>query len=143
MQRHFNVFGQPVELLVTSAQTGGSFALGRQICGPGTGPPPHAHTSEDEVFSIVSGRFEFFSDGAWTEIPHSGIVFAPRGQVHTFRNCGDTPGTIQFISTGSRFDEFLVGLSKFSIPQDIQAVVDYSAPYGISYPTLPPPSDSV
>ena len=142
MQTRFNIFGQPVELLVLSSATDGGFSLGRQTCAPGTGTPPHLHHHEDEVFSVVSGRFEIY-DGdtdTWTEMARDGIVFAPRGHVHCFRNCGDTDGVIQFICSGGAFDVFLEGLSRFQLPQDVQAIVDYSAGFDIYYPMLPPPT---
>ncbi len=140
MQTKFDIFGEPVELLITSDKTGGAFSIGRQTCKPGSGTPPHVHEHEDEVFSVVSGRFEIFNGESWTEIPEGGIVFAPRHNVHCFRNCGDSDGTIQFICSGDRFDIFLEGLSRYILPQDLQSMVDYSATYGITYPTLPPPS---
>ena len=142
MQKKFTVFGDPAELLVLSAQTAGNFSVGRQTCQPGGGTPPHLHQNEDEVFSVISGRFETY-DGdtdTWTEVPPQGLVYAPRGHVHCFRNCGDTEGTIQFVCTGNRFDTFLEGLSRFHLSEDVQAIVDYSAAFGILYPTLPPPS---
>ncbi len=142
MKRHFDIFGEPVELLVTSEQTNGGFSIGRQTCKPGSGTPPHVHTHEDEAFSVVTGRFEFFTNDVWTEIPQDGVIFAPRNQVHCFRNCGETDGTIQFISSGDQFDTFLEGLSAYNLPQDMQAMIDYSAGYGIYYPTLPPPTET-
>jgi mannose-6-phosphate isomerase-like protein (cupin superfamily) len=140
MQMKFNIFGEPVELIVTSANTGGAFSIGRQTCKPGSGVPPHVHQFEDEAFSVVTGRFEIFNGDSWTEIPEHGIAFAPRGHVHCFRNCGDENGTIQFVCGGDRFDIFLEGLARYTLPEDMQAMVDYSAEYGITYPTLPPPS---
>lgn len=142
MQAKFNVFGQSVEMLIRSSATNGSFSAGRQTCAPGTGTPPHLHKNEDEMFSVVSGRFEIY-DGdtdTWNEVSKDAVVFAPREHVHCFRNCGDTDGVIQFIAGGARFDEFLEGLAQFELPGDVQAVVDYSARYGIFYPTLPPPT---
>jgi len=140
MRNRFTIFGDPVELLVLSEQTGGAFSIGRQTCAPGGGIPPHFHEYEDEAFSVVSGRFEMFDGETWTEIPKDGVVFAPRHRVHCFRNCGQSTGTIQFISSGNKFDVFLEGLSQYSMPRDIQAVVDYSATFGIFYQNLPPPS---
>lgn len=140
MQKHFHVFGEPVEVVLSGEQTHGQLSVLRQTCGPGSGPPPHMHTEEDEVFSVVAGRFELLVNGTWTEVPSDGMLYAPRNHVHTFRNCGDAEGVIQIIATGDRFERFLQGLSGFTMPQDIQAVVDYSVSYGISYPTLPPPS---
>ena len=140
MLKQFDIFGQPVVLLVTSDMTAGGFSIGQQTCAPGTGVPPHVHVNEDEAFSAISGRFEIFSDEVWTEIPTGGVVFAPRGKVHCFRNSGETDGTIQFICSGDRFDKFLEGLRVYSMPEDMQAMVDYSAEFGITYPTLPPPT---
>ena len=142
MQTKFNVFGQPVEMLVASSATNGSYSVGRQMCAPGTGTPPHLHQNEDEMFSVVSGRFEIY-DGdtdTWTEVAKDAVVFAPRGHVHCFRNSGDADGVIQFVAGGATFDVFLEGLARFELPGDLQAIVDYSAGYGISYPTLPPPT---
>ena len=140
MQRNFNVFGEPAELLVTSESTGGCFSIGRQTVQPGSGVPPHVHQDEDEVFSTVSGDFEIFDGEHWTKIPQGGVIYAPRGKVHCFRNCGESTGTIQFICSGSRFDSFLEGLSRYTLPVDLQAMIDYSASFGITYPTLPPPT---
>ena len=142
MRTHFDIFGEPVELLVTSQQTGGAFSIGRQTCRPGSGVPPHTHQHEDEVFSVVSGRFEIFNGESWTEIPPDAAVLAPRGHVHCFRNCGETDGTIQFVCGGDRFDVFLEGLAQYNLPQDMQPMVDYSAAFGILYPTLPPPTSA-
>lgn len=140
MRTKFNIFGEPVELLVTSEETGGAFSIGRQTCKPGSGTPPHVHQYDDEVFSVITGAFEIFDGDTWTQIPEHGVVFARRGQVHCFRNCGTTEGTIQFVCSGSRFDHFLEGLAEYNMPEELQAMVDYSLTYGITYPTLPPPS---
>lgn len=142
MKRNFLIFGDPVELLVLSSQTGGAYSIGRQTCRPGGGPPPHLHHNEDEAFTVISGRFEIYNGDTdtWTEIAPGGLVFAPRNHVHTFRNCGDTVGTIQFISSGSTFDIFLEGLAAYEMPNDMQAMIDYTASFDIFYPTLPPPT---
>lgn len=140
MKREFDIFGEPVEIIVTSEQVHGAFSIARQTCEPGGGPPPHSHENEDEVFSVISGRFELFNGESWTEIPEKGVLLAPRGGVHCFRNCGDSVGTIQFLCSGDQFDIFLEGLANYILPHDLQAMVDYSARYGITYPTLPAPS---
>ena len=144
MKSNFDIFGEPVQMLVFSEQTGGAFSIGRQTCKPGSGTPPHLHTQEDEVFSVVTGRFEIYNGDTdtWTEIPENGVVFAPRNHVHCFRNCGDSDATIQFTCGGSTFDVFLEGLAAYKVPEDLQAMIDYSARFGIYYPTMPPPTES-
>jgi quercetin dioxygenase-like cupin family protein len=142
MDSNFSVFGEPVEVLLNHNQSDGRLVVVTQTCRPGGGPPPHRHEYEDELFQTVSGRFELF-DGAtdsWAEIPPGRVIFSPRGSTHTFRNCGDSDGTIQIVVSGSNLDEFLFGLSRFEIPRDLQPMIDYSATFGITYPTLPPPT---
>jgi mannose-6-phosphate isomerase-like protein (cupin superfamily) len=143
MRTQFTIFGDPVQFLVLSKQIGGSFSIGRRTCVPGGGTPPHIHENEDEVFSVISGRFEIFDGESWTETPENDVIFAPRQRIHCFRNCGQSEGTIQFTCTGNAFDVFLEGISRYTMPDDMEAIVDYSAIFGIFYPTLPPPSKSM
>ena len=93
----FDVFGDPVELLLTGERSNGVAVVLTQTCKPGGGPPPHRHVHEDELFQAMSGHFELFDGdaGVWNPLPADVVVFAPKGGVHTFRNCGTTVGTIQ------------------------------------------------
>ncbi len=142
MRDRFDVFDDPVELLLTGERSNGVTVVLTQTCKPGGGPPPHRHVHEDELFQTISGEFELFDGdaGVWNPLPAGAVVFAPKGGVHTFRNCGSTVGKIQIVAIGGPVDKFLRGLSRFRMPGDMQAMVDYSAKYGITYPTLPAPT---
>lgn len=60
-RKQFTVFGEVVDVLFSSSETGGSFSMVVQTCPPGGGPPPHIHEREDEIFLPLEGEFELFS----------------------------------------------------------------------------------
>lgn len=73
---------------VGRASTAGALGLVEASIPPGSGPPPHRHTLEDEAFYVLSGSLEIRVE---QELVHAGpgdFVFLPRGAVHTFRNMG-------------------------------------------------------
>jgi hypothetical protein len=76
------------------------------IHGPSAGPPPHYHRNEDEWFFLLEGRAEFFTDGAWVEVPEGAAVFAPKGVVHAYRNPGDRPQRILIHTAPAGIENF-------------------------------------
>jgi quercetin dioxygenase-like cupin family protein len=135
--QRFNVFGEPVEVLVSTAMTNGSFAAITQTCAPGGGPPPHKHANEDEIFTVLEGEFELFDGREWHPLPRGEVGHALRGQVHTFRNCGTTKGKILIVATPGGLDVYLRSISGLVMPQDAAELVEISEPFGIAF--VPPP----
>lgn len=132
--KQFKVFGEPVKVLVTSEETGGSFAAIHQTSPPGGGPPPHIHYLEDEVFTVIEGEFEIFDGVAWHKLAKGETASALRGRVHTFRNCGSTPGTIQaIIIPGTGMDNYLEKISVLTMPGDAPQLKEISDRYGIKF----------
>ena len=87
----FNVIGDQFTIKLAAQQTQGALTLLEIITPPGGGPPPHYHLNHDELFMVQEGRVSFFLQSRWTELGPGGVVFVPRGSVHTFRNVGDVP----------------------------------------------------
>jgi quercetin dioxygenase-like cupin family protein len=129
----FDVFGEPAEILVNGAMSKGTAAVLVQMNSPGSGPPPHRHTNEDETFTVLEGDFEFFSDGRWSRIPVGEVVFAPRGFVHTYRNAGTSTGRILVFVSPSGFEDYLEEVGSFSPATDMAKIIEISARYGISF----------
>jgi quercetin dioxygenase-like cupin family protein len=132
-QKRFKVFGEPVEVLVSSSSTGGSSCAITQTSPPGGGPPPHWHANEDELFMALEGEFELFDGKDWHKLPNGEMAFAHRGNVHTFRNCGKTTGKILCVATPGGLDEYLEAISILSIPTDIERLTEISNSYGITF----------
>jgi mannose-6-phosphate isomerase-like protein (cupin superfamily) len=136
VKKKLHVFGELVEILVTSAETNGTFCVLRQYSGPGGGPPPHIHANEDELFTVIQGEFEIFDGREWHPLDEMQNAFTLRGQAHTFRNRGAEMGCIQTTVIPGGLDIYLEELSKLSMPPEMAQVIEISAPYGITF--LPP-----
>lgn len=104
-----------------------------QFCPPGGGPPPHVHTNEDELFIVFEGEFEMFDGTGWSKVTRGEQNFTRRGQVHTFRNCGSTDGSLLCVATPGNLDRFFEQIAPLSVPQDMGRIIEISAAHGISY----------
>jgi quercetin dioxygenase-like cupin family protein len=131
--KSFKVFGEPVEILVDATVTGGQSTTLRQTSPPGGGPPPHWHKNEDEMFYVLEGEFEILKDGAWMKLGPGDYAYAPRGGVHTFRNCGTTSGQVLVTVTPGGFENYLEEISVLTIPQDMEQLLAISERYGITF----------
>lgn len=59
---------------------------------PGSGPPFHVHFLQDECLKVVEGKMAYESIGGPEMMAHPGdTVLFKRGDIHRFRNAGDTP----------------------------------------------------
>lgn len=71
---------------------GEAFSMFEYSAAPGLpGPPPHVHTSFDEVWFILDGEMEFALSGELTAGGAGSFVWVPRGATHTFRVRGEHP----------------------------------------------------
>lgn len=129
----FHVLGETVEVLVTSESTNYSFCMIVQTSPPGGGPPPHVHKFEDEIFTVVEGEFEIFDGERWNKLAPGEQVHTLRNRVHTFRNCGKTPGKIHCVAIDGRLDEYLDAISQLQMPGDMPRLLDISKEYGITF----------
>lgn len=131
--KQFNVFGERVEVIVSSKETNGTFCVIRQYSGPGGGPPPHVHSKEDEFFTVIDGEFEIFDGHSWHPVDKGQTAYTLRNNPHTFRNRGNTMGCMQATVIPGGLDEYLEELSRLSMPPVMEEVVRTSDPYGISF----------
>ncbi len=129
-------FGDEVTVHLGGEQTGGQFMMATVVTAPGGGPPPHFHGLEDEWFLVQEGRAEFFSDGAWTEVPVGAVVYTPKNTVHSFRNAGDTPLRMLLHAVPAGFEVFFGRCAEvFRQPGDLDMarIVQISTEHGITY----------
>ncbi len=131
--KSFPVFGEQIDVWVSTKETGGSFCQFVQNCPPGGGPPPHIHGMEDEIFRALEGEFELFDGETWNKLPTGEYRWAKRGSLHTFRNCGTTMGRIMCIAMPGGLDEYLEKISVLVMPQDAERLLEISVPYAIEY----------
>jgi mannose-6-phosphate isomerase-like protein (cupin superfamily) len=110
------VLGDRYVIKVGAAETGGLFTTLELTISPQRGPPPHVHQREDEMFYVLEGEFEFLLGGKTVRAGPGTFAYAPRRQVHTFKNVGLSPGRLLVTSTPGGMEIFFRRLG--ALPPD-------------------------
>ena len=127
------VFGERVDVLVDAATSNGSSTTLLQHVPPGGGPPPHSHANEDETFTVIEGDFEIFANGKWHPLAKGEVAYGARGETHTFRNAGKTPGQLLAFITPGGFENYLEEISPCSPITGLGKIMEISKRYGIKF----------
>ena len=70
--------------LVEKKDSNGEFCLVEAILAPGTEPPPHVHSREDELFYVLEGGFDVYVGEEAFKVEAGECVFLPRFKPHAF-----------------------------------------------------------
>ena len=70
--------------LAERKDTNGAFFLVEAMLAPGTEPPPHVHTREDELFYVLEGEFDVYIGQEAFKVETGECVFLPRLKPHAF-----------------------------------------------------------
>ena len=73
-----------INYLADSADTNGAYCLLETLAKPGSEPPPHVHSREDELFYVLEGDLEVFAGDDVLTVGAGGCVFLPRLKPHAF-----------------------------------------------------------
>lgn len=103
---------------------------------PGTGVPPHVHTTQDEHLFILEGIYTLYLDGEWQTAGPGDTVRLPKGLPHALYNRSDDPATsLVWVSPAGRLAQLFDRLHEL---EDIQEAVRISAEHDVEF--LPPGS---
>ena len=123
-------------VMLSGEQTGGTLAVILNTEVAEGSPPPHVHANEDELFLVVDGHYSFFAEGRWTDVGAGGVVYLPRGTVHTYRQIGPGTGRLWILTTPAGFERFFARLAnEVGSPAgpDMNRIVEISREHGITY----------
>jgi quercetin dioxygenase-like cupin family protein len=84
--------GVAMRLLVSDADGAPNFTMRQFVVEPGGHTPKHTHPYEHEVY-VVSGSGVALEGDVEHAITGGDVVFVRPGEVHQFRNSGDSPMT--------------------------------------------------
>ena len=70
--------------LAEKKDTNGAFFLVEATLAPGTEPPPHVHSREDELFYVLKGEFDVYVGKEAFKVEAGECVFLPRFKPHAF-----------------------------------------------------------
>jgi quercetin 2,3-dioxygenase len=135
-----DILGDLVSLKLSSADTGGGFAVMEETTPPQGGPPLHRHSREDEWFYILEGDYLFEVDDDNFTVGAGASVYAPKGTAHTFQNIGPTDGRILIVAQPAGIDAFFTELAAASeglAEPDMARIAPVFEKYGIEF--LGPP----
>jgi quercetin dioxygenase-like cupin family protein len=85
------IVGDVYRFLATGEDTCGKYALFEAIVPPGGGPPPHAHSREEEGFYVLEGEVTFTVNGQRVVATAGMFANMPVGAPHSFKNEGSRP----------------------------------------------------
>jgi quercetin dioxygenase-like cupin family protein len=70
--------------LTETPDTNGAFSLFEATLVPGTEPPPHVHSREDELFYVLEGEFDVYVEKEVLNGKTGECIFLPRFKPHAF-----------------------------------------------------------
>ena len=137
------IFGDIYTIKISGDETQGRYSVWEIEVTPNNGPPLHKHSMEDEAFYVLEGDFSFpYGNSKDTKAGKGQFMYLPRGEFHTYKNIGSSPGKLLLIITPSQFEKFFqeIGIpiedkSSFQpppiTPSVIENVVKTAAKYGL------------
>lgn len=130
------IFGEKIEILVSSTESNNALVVAVQTSPPGGGPPVHRHLREEEVFTVLEGEYEVFNGVDWVPVKTGETALSPRGHFHGFRNVGQGAGKMMFFTNHGGLDEYFQLISTLQLPADMEQFKAISDHFGYEY--LPP-----
>ncbi len=122
----YRQFGRFYTFKLWSEETNGLLSIVEISTPPQSGPPLHIHRREDQTFYIVEGEFEIQCGDQRFQVTRGTITFLPRNIPHTYRNSGNTPGTLLEINTPAGFEQFYEAVNRLSQDEssDMQKIAE-------------------
>lgn len=114
--------------------TNGVVSIVRVFVPAGEGPPPHVHSREDEIHTVVRGHYRYRHGDTEMEAPAGTVIFMPRNIPHVFRNVGTEPGEhlVTLIPAGMEKMFREVSEAKIQMPRDVATLDEIYAKYGLT-----------
>jgi len=121
--------GERVAFHATGRETGGKFACGEALLEPGAGQPLHIHHNIDELLYVLEGEIDFFLEGERFRSGPGGVLFIPQGNIHAFRNLGETRARMLGIFSPPHLD----GMFEAMLGQPIEAFPAIAEGFGVEF----------
>lgn len=110
--RKIGIVGDLYRFLATGEETDGKYATFEAIVPPGSGPPPHIHSREEESFLVLEGEMTFLLGDERIVAGEGTFLNMPVGSLHCFKNESDKTARllISFAPAGLEQMFFEVGM---------------------------------
>lgn len=134
-----NILGLPTTVKIAGDASGQKAFVFEHHVPPGLGVPPHLHTREDEVLTVLQGTADCTLDGQPVTLHAGDAVYLPADVPHSFRNATDQPLRVQFtVTPATSFESFFNELAQFppvtpDSPPDLPRVAALLEKYGMRF----------
>ena len=118
----------------SSEDTKGVVSIVRIFVPAGDGPPPHIHSREDEIHTVVRGHYRYRHGDTEVDAPAGTVIFMPRNIPHVFRNVGTEPGEhlLTLIPGGMEKMFREASDARVQMPRDVAKLTEIYARYGLT-----------
>lgn len=123
---------------IDSDDTKGAISVVRVFVPPDNGPPPHVHSREEEVHTVLRGHYRYRHGDVEVDAPPGTTIFMPRGVPHVFKNVSNEPGEHLLTVLPGGLEKMFreVSAAKLQLPRDLDRLAAISGKYGLT--NLPP-----
>lgn len=118
--RRVGVVGDVYRFLATGQETGGKYATFEAIVPPGSGPPPHTHSREEESFLVLEGEVTFQLGDKRFLAGQGTFLNMPVGSQHCFKNESDKTARLLISLAPAGLEEMFLEVGQ-PLPDDAQA----------------------
>jgi len=130
---------------IDSDDTKGVVSLVRVFVPPDSGPPPHVHSREDEIHTVLRGHYRYRHGDEVVDAPPGTSIFMPRGIPHGFKNISSEPGEhlVTLLPGGLEKMFREISAANLQLPRDLGKFDTLSWKYGVTnlpFSSLPIPS---
>ena len=87
--KRIGIVADVYRFLATGEETDGKYATFEAIVPPGSGPPPHVHSREEESFLVLEGEMTFQLGDERFVAGEGTFLNMPVGSLHCFKNESD------------------------------------------------------
>ncbi|MFE1961069.1 cupin domain-containing protein [Streptomyces sp. NPDC059479] len=101
-----------ITFAAVSEDTGSEYAFWLDYPPPGTGPPRHVHSREEEGFFLLHGNLELKAGGIHATVSDGTFFAAPRGIPHEWRNIGESNAELITFTTPGGNEGFFLELGE-------------------------------
>ena len=139
--RTIAVVGDIYRFLATGEDTNGMYAIWEAIVPPGSGPPPHVHSREEEGFFVIEGEITFQIDDDRVVAKAGTFANMPIGTPHSFKNESNTTAKMLITIAPAGLEQMFFEVSS-PLPQgaitaphptkaDIDKLLEIAPKYGV------------
>jgi mannose-6-phosphate isomerase-like protein (cupin superfamily) len=100
--RHYDAGPMHAVFKADGEETGDAYCVSEWWLEAGrSGPGPHAHEDNVELFYVIEGTMSFFAGDRWLDAPRGSFLRIPAGVTHDFRNrTGERAGVLNVFMPG-------------------------------------------